>query len=91
MAGTLTLPHRLDLTAARRLTRDLRDRSGAPLVIDASAVSHLGGLCLQVLLAAAQDWGRRGVSLRLAPQSPAFVEALTQFGVGPDALENGAK
>ena len=86
----MTLPARLDLTAARRLMRDFRDRSGDPLTVDASQVDLLGGLCLQVLLAAVQDWRRRDVPLRYDPRSPAFLSALEQFGLSPASLEHGA-
>lgn len=91
MMATLSLSARLDITAARPLTRELRKLSGQPLEIDASQVEHLGGLCLQVLLAAVQDWQQRDVTLHLGAQSAAFVAALKQFGLSPAALENGAK
>lgn len=83
----LTLPPRLDLPAARPLADDLRARDGRPLDIDAGEVSHLGGLCLQVLLAAAQSWRKAGQPLRLTRRSPAFDEALALCGLGPEALE----
>ena len=85
--GTLTLPARLDLTAARRLTRELRDRSGSPLQIDASGVEVLGGLCLQVLLAARQQWHDRQLALVLSARSAAFDAALVHFGLTVGALE----
>lgn len=89
MSATLVLPARLDLTVARTLTRSLRDRAGAPLALDASQVELLGGLGLQVLLAAAREWGRRGARLTLAARSEAFDAALVQFGVSPRQLESG--
>lgn len=88
-AAPLVLPARLDLTAARRLTRELRDRGGSPLRIDASRVEVLGGLCLQVLLAARQHWQQRRVPLDLSARSPAFDAALAQFGLTAAALEVG--
>ncbi|MRX50702.1 STAS domain-containing protein [Paracoccus sp. S-4012] len=89
MSVGLTLPARLDLTEARRLTRALRDHAGTPLTLDASRVESLGGLGLQVLLAAAQEWRRRGAALDLGPRSAAFDAALAQFGLTPAALQAG--
>lgn len=89
--STLTLGPRLDLTAARGLAADLRARRAAPLVIDASGVEVLGGLCLQLLLAAQQTWSRAGLPLRLGSRSPAFDRALAQFGITLGQLECGGR
>lgn len=91
MTATLTLPARLDLTAARGLSADLRARADAALIIDASAVEVLGGLCLQLLLAGRQTWARAGLPLTLGPRSAAFDRALAQFGVAPAQLECGGR
>lgn len=89
MTVVLTLPVRLDLPAARGLAADLRARAGAPLLLDASRVEVLGGLCLQLLLAARQTWARTGVPLAVGARSAAFDRALAQFGVAPAQLECG--
>lgn len=84
----LALGHRLDLSAATPLAAELQARHGQSLEIDASGVQHLGGLCLQVLLAAAASWRAAGQSLVIAPRSPAFDEALATFGLEAAALES---
>lgn len=83
-AGTavLTLPAVLDVTAAGALRDDLIARRGADLDIDASAVTRFGGLCLQVLLAAAAAWRDDGRILTLAG-SDAFLRSLRLFGAEP--------
>ncbi len=87
-AGTVVLPARLDLTAAAGLAAILR---GSPAdAIDASGVTHLGGLCLQLLLAAARAARDRGRDLLVAPRSPAFEAALADFGIGPDLAAGAA-
>lgn len=91
MTATLVLPPRLDLTAARGLAADLRARREAALTIDASGVEVLGGLCLQLLLAAQQTWARAGRPLRLSARSAAFDRALAQFGITPAQLECGGR
>lgn len=78
--GPIVLADRLDTTAARALAGALRDRIGQDLHLDASAVTHLGGLCLQVLLAAGYDWRATPHRLQIAPRSDAFDDALRLFG-----------
>ena len=50
---SLALAPILDLKAAGPLRGALLERRGHPLELDAADVQRLGGLCLQVLLAAA--------------------------------------
>lgn len=87
LACVYALPARLDLTTVRALARDLTAMRGHPLILDASGVQTLGGLGLQVLLAAGQHWRRDGRALRLLGASHAFSAALAQFALGPQAIE----
>lgn len=84
---SLKLPCRLDLTVARGLKADLLALSDRPLRLDASEVTHLGGLCLQLLLAAATQWRNSGQPLLIDPRSTAFDAALTAFGIDRSTLE----
>lgn len=86
----LVLDARLDLSAAGTLHATLLARSGAPLRIDAGAVTHLGALCLQILLAAARDWRRRGIVLVVDPISPQLESMLSAYGLEPEALQSTA-
>ncbi|MEI4471157.1 STAS domain-containing protein [Frigidibacter sp. MR17.24] len=86
MSAVFALPARLDFNAAVPLAHALRDHAGDDLALDVTAVSHLGGLCLQVLLAAAQSWRGAGHSLSLTGCSPAVDEALTLFGIDAGRL-----
>lgn len=83
----LTLQRRIDLTAASALRSEFLARSGQPLRVDAAGVGHLGGLGLQVLLAAAQHWRQSGQTLVIEPRSAAFDAAIATFGLSPSALE----
>ncbi|MFV0409987.1 MAG: lipid asymmetry maintenance protein MlaB [Paracoccus sp. (in: a-proteobacteria)] len=85
MVTTLILPARLDLTVARPLARDISELSGN-VAIDASGVTHLGGLCLQILLAARQYCEASGRSFKIADRSDDFDAALALFGVDPRHL-----
>ncbi len=89
MTAQLTLPARLDLTAAKPLARDLSALTGN-LELDASGVTHLGGLCLQVLLAAAQSCQADGRGFAISAPSDDFDAALSMFGVDPSQLTRNA-
>ncbi|MBA4794211.1 STAS domain-containing protein [Phenylobacterium sp.] len=72
----------LDLQAADPLRAELLALRGRPLRVDASQVSRLGGLCLQVLLSARTTWAEDGLPLRVEQASEGFLEQLAAFG-GP--------
>jgi chemotaxis protein CheX len=79
MSSILVLDPILDLKASAQLKASLLERRGTPLTLDASAVQRLGGLCLQVLLAARRTWTEDGQSMAIGPRSDAFTEALELF------------
>lgn len=85
-AAILVLGERLDLTAAAPLAAAIRTHRDRPIRLDAGAVSHLGGLCLQVLLAAAADWRARGLGWSVAPRSRTFDQALEVFAIAPGRI-----
>ncbi|MCW3780119.1 STAS domain-containing protein [Defluviimonas salinarum] len=85
-ASELTLPARLDLTAAGPLQDALLSHRGAALNVDAGAVEHLDTPCLQVLLAAAAEWRALRQHLDVTPMSEAFRDALRSFGLTPPDL-----
>lgn len=87
-AQSLKLPRRLDLPAAGGLKADFLTRSGHPVRVDAAEVSHLGGLCLQVLLAAAAQWRQDNLRFDIEPRSAPFEDALATFGISRSALEH---
>lgn len=61
--AVLTLDANLDLRAAAPLREAFLERQGADLVVDASRVERIGGLCLQVLLSARETWRVDGLNL----------------------------
>lgn len=70
----MKLADTLDLRAAAPLKAALAELRGQDLTLDASEVSRLGGLCLQVLLAANAAWRAEGRAFHIAGASPAFLE-----------------
>ena len=86
----LMLPKVLDLAAATPLKAALLARRGAPLELDGSEVQRMGGLCLQVLLAAQAAWAADGQPLRLASPSEALRETLANLGAAETLMEGAA-
>ena len=83
MTETLILSDVLDLNAALLALR------GHPVVLDASAVQRLGGLCLQILLSARKTWAADGVNLSLGSVSQYWTEQWAAYGA-PDFNTEGA-
>ena len=81
-AAAVRLPARLDLNAAGPLAEQLSRLRRRAVVIDASEVERLGGLCLQVLLSARAAWAADGAAFEVGNRSPAFQEDLVLFGAG---------
>jgi chemotaxis protein CheX len=70
----------LDLTEARPLAEALAALRGQPLQVNATAVSRLGALCLQVLIAARRTWAADGATFAIVGVSPAFAEQSARLG-----------
>lgn len=88
LAERLVLSGKLDLLAAPPLHQALLARRGADLQLDATAVRHLGMLCLQVLLSAAIEWRQSRQRLTFWGRSAAFDEALATFAVPLSELQS---
>ena len=76
----------LDLTAASGLREQFIGRRGSALRVDASRVERLGGLCLQVLIAARAAWAEDRHELRFDDLTAELQAGLDVFGVPPLAL-----
>lgn len=90
MTALLTLQERLDFGAVSALKAAIEDQIGNDLDIDASAVEHMGTLCLQVLLAAAQDWSKAGLRFQIKDASETCLTQLSLHGFSPDTLTKEA-
>lgn len=83
MVRRLVLNERLDSVAAESLRNELAESEGEDLVLDASTVNFVGGLCLELLMCAAQVWETAGRTFRFEAASEEFVENLARFGLRP--------
>lgn len=86
MTAALTLPERLDTASAQELADTLAAQLGQDLEIDAAPVTHIGALCLQILLAAVKTWDARGQILKISNLSDAMIGQLALFGITQDSL-----
>ncbi|MBV7409863.1 STAS domain-containing protein [Maritimibacter sp. DP1N21-5] len=86
MSATLLLPEKLDLRAAGPLRDLLLAETGGDLELDASRVTHLGALSLQVIRAAARTWGEAGHTLTLTGASTNLADQMSLLGFTTDSL-----
>ena len=89
MTEPLVLQQKLDLPAAAPLAEELKSRLGGDVVLDASEVTQIGALCLQVMLAAATSLKGAGHSLSLTNVNDRVVEQLAQMGFSPETVAEG--
>ncbi len=89
MVKKLMLKERLDSQAAGDLRGEILAAEGADLTLNASAVTFLGGLCLELLMCARQVWEASGHAFSIEAPSEAFAENLSRFGLTPGALSSG--
>ena len=78
--ASIKLPPSLGIAAADRLARDVAAHRGSALVLDGSEVEHLGGQCLQVLMAAQAAWAADGQAMTIADASPGLRTDLALLG-----------
>ncbi|WP_395646735.1 STAS domain-containing protein [Terricaulis sp.] len=78
----MRLPAILDLSAAAPLLAGVTAHRGEAIEIDASGVERIGGVCLQVLLAANAAWFKDGQDFAIVNPSAGFLSAVRLMGAG---------
>lgn len=86
MTAVITLQERLDFAAAPALKTEVIGQIGHDLEIDASNVEHMGTLCLQILIAASNEWTRSGHKFNLTSPSDICITQLSLHGFSTDTL-----
>ena len=86
MTAALRLQDRLDFGAAADLKDSILKQVGSDLEIDASSVSHMGTLCLQILIAASKDWANSGHKFSLKSPSETCITQLSLHGFSAETL-----
>lgn len=85
MSKHLTLPSRLDTSAAPPLAQVLMANRGQTLTLDASEVEVIGALSLEVMIAAGRQWAIDGHHLALGQMSDRYLAACDAVGLRADA------
>ncbi len=82
----------MDLSAAQQLTQDLADKDfSSGIEFDAEEVSHMGALCVQVLIAASRAAQDSGASMNLKNVSERVDLQLASLGLTKEAIMEGAR
>ncbi|ADO42903.1 STAS domain-containing protein [Ketogulonicigenium vulgare] len=76
----IALPETIDRSAARALADHILQHRGGPVQLDAGAVTRIGGLGAEVLLAAQRQWQVDGQDLQIINWTPAGIAALALLG-----------
>ena len=79
----------LDTSAAAGLHASLLAHEQKDIVCDASAVTRIGGMCLELFLCAQQVWKARGNAFSIENPSHDFAEQLARFGLSDGDLSVG--
>ena len=87
MATRLVLGEKLDSAAADGLRDDILAAQSDDIVVDASHVGMIGGLCLEVLMSAHHLWGQNGKSFTLENPTADMIENLGRFGLAENYFE----
>jgi len=86
MTEVITLQERLDFSAAPELKTQLIGQTGHDIEIDVSNVTHMGTLCLQILIAASTEWAKTGHKFNLTSPSDICATQLSLHGFSTDTL-----
>ena len=90
MPDTILLPPRLDAHAVEDLANRLPDAcEAATVTMDASQVTHMSALAVQLILAAARHLRAGGGQLHIATISDRATEQLRVMGLTPTSLSEG--
>ena len=86
---TLVLDPKLDLSAASDLLMSLRAKAGSDVVIDMINVTHMGALCLQVIISAARSAHGAGHAFGFVNTSDRVLDQLRLMGLTPETVAEG--
>lgn len=76
----IDLPEKLDSAAAQGLYDQFNAQKDTNLHLNGEHVSKIGGLCLQVLIAAKEEWSRQNLTLEIHSPSDSLGDFLNAIG-----------
>ena len=77
---TVDLPERLDSNSAQDIYVQIDAHKDKNIELNGAQVSKIGGLCLQVLITAKDEWARNSLNLQIQSPSDALSEFLSKIG-----------
>lgn len=89
MTETISLDAKLDLPAASKLMTALTAQEADELVLDFENVTHLGALCVQVLISAAKTANSGSGSISFTNVSDRVIDQLRVMGLTPESIAKG--
>jgi len=89
MADPLVLPAKLDLSEVATLHKELLSRQDQDVTLDLSGTSHLGALCLQVIIAAARQTKGAGNQFSMHSTNDQVLAQLAVMGTSPEMIMEG--
>ncbi len=77
----IELPEILDQRGAQKVAMQLADHIGTPTKVDASSITRLGTIGVEMLLAAQRQWQADGVPFEVCNWSPEASKAISTLGL----------
>lgn len=74
------LPERLDSNSAQDIYVQIDAHKDKNIELNGQQVTKIGGLCLQVLISAKDEWARNSLSFQFQSPSEALSEFLSKIG-----------
>lgn len=84
MTKQVALETKLDSAAVDKLRTDLLAVQDSDVALDGSAVEHIGGLCLELLMSVRHLWGATGHTVTIENPSERMLDDLGRFGLTHD-------
>ncbi len=89
MTEEIILPAKLDISAAATLHADLLAREAQDVTLDLGKVTHLGALCLQLMIAAARRANEAGKTFALYNMNDRVITQMRLLGTSPETIMEG--
>lgn len=89
MSDPIQLSPKLDLPAASELATMLKSNSDPEVILDLSEVKHLGAICLQVMISAANTLQKEDRNFSLINASDRVIDQLRVMGMSTETIARG--
>jgi len=87
--ATIQLPEKLNSAAAPKIFEDVKALQGNSVRLNGSAVTMIGALCAQVLIAARQCWQEGGQDFEVTNLSSDMYASLEILGLAAEQIGAG--